>query len=37
LSDLVVVGPDFLRCTEDEIKAMEPLMTIVDGKIAYAR
>ena len=37
LADLVVIGTDFLRCTEDEIKAMEPMMTIVDGKITYAR
>jgi len=36
-ADLVVIDRDYLTCPEDEIRAIEPLMTIIDGKIAYER
>jgi predicted amidohydrolase YtcJ len=34
-ADLVVIDRDFLTCPEDQIKDIAPVMTIVDGKIAY--
>jgi len=34
-ADLVVIDRDFLTCPEDQIKDIDPVMTIVDGKIAY--
>lgn len=37
LADLVVIDRDFLTCPEDQIKSIEPVMTILDGKIAYRR
>ncbi|MBI3694862.1 MAG: amidohydrolase family protein, partial [Acidobacteria bacterium] len=37
LADLVVIDRDYLTCPEDEIKAIEPEMVIVDGKIAWQR
>jgi predicted amidohydrolase YtcJ len=33
-ADLVVIDRDFLTCPEDQIKDIDPVMTIVDGKIA---
>jgi predicted amidohydrolase YtcJ len=35
LADLIVVAKDFLECPEDEIKDIEPLLTVVDGKVVY--
>lgn len=35
LADFVVVDRDYLTCPEDDIKTMEPLMTIVGGKTSY--
>lgn len=37
LADLVVIDRDYLTCPEDEIRAIEPVLTIIDGKIAYER
>ena len=37
LADLVVVDRDYLTCPEDAIKEISPVMTIVDGRIAYSR
>jgi predicted amidohydrolase YtcJ len=37
LADMVVVSKDFLNCPEDEIKDIEALLTIVDGKPVYER
>ncbi len=37
LADAVVIDRDFLACPEDEIRNIEPLMTIVGGKIVYRR
>jgi len=35
LADMVVVSKDFLSCPEDEIKDIEALTTIVDGKVVF--
>jgi len=35
LADLVVLSHDILTCPEDQIKDIQPLMTIVGGKIVY--
>jgi predicted amidohydrolase YtcJ len=37
LADLVVIDRDFLKCAIDEIKSIQPTMTIVGGKTVYAR
>jgi predicted amidohydrolase YtcJ len=37
LADLVVIGRDYLTCPEDDIKNIEPVMTILDGKIVYRK
>ncbi len=35
LADMVVIDKDFLKCPVDEIKDIEALVTIVDGKVVY--
>lgn len=35
LADMVVISKDFLSCPVDEIKDIEALLTIVDGKIVF--
>ena len=35
LADMVVVSKDYLQCPVDEIKDIEALMTIVDGRVVY--
>jgi predicted amidohydrolase YtcJ len=35
--DLVVIDRDLLRCPEDEIKGIQPLMTVIDGRIVYEK
>lgn len=35
LADLIVVSKDFLSCPADEIKEIEPLLTLVGGKEVY--
>jgi predicted amidohydrolase YtcJ len=37
LADLVVIDRDFLTCPVDEIKDINPHMTIIEGKIIYQR
>jgi predicted amidohydrolase YtcJ len=37
LGDIVVIDRDFLTCPEDQIKDIQPLMTIVEGKIVYEK
>jgi predicted amidohydrolase YtcJ len=37
LADLVVLDRDYLACPENEIRAIKPLMTMVDGKIVYQK
>jgi predicted amidohydrolase YtcJ len=35
LADMVVIDRDFLTCPEDQIKDIQPLMTILDGKVVF--
>jgi hypothetical protein len=35
LADLVVVDRDFLSCPLDEIRKIEPVMVVLDGKVAW--
>lgn len=36
LADLVVLSKDYFNVAEEEIKGIESVMTIVDGKVVYA-
>jgi predicted amidohydrolase YtcJ len=36
LADLVEIDRDYLTCPEDQIKDIQPVMTIVNGEIAYS-
>jgi len=36
-ADLVITGRDFLSCPEDEIRNIEPLTTIIGGRVEYQR
>jgi predicted amidohydrolase YtcJ len=35
LADMVVIDRDFLACPEDQLKDIQPLMTILDGKVVF--
>jgi len=35
LADLIIISQDFLSCPVDEIKNIETLLTVVDGKVVY--
>jgi predicted amidohydrolase YtcJ len=35
LADMIVVTKDYLTCAEDDIKDIDVLMTMVDGKVVY--
>jgi predicted amidohydrolase YtcJ len=37
LADFVVISKDYLTCPEDEIRDIEALLTVVDGKVVYER
>jgi predicted amidohydrolase YtcJ len=37
LADMVVISKDFATCPEDDIKDIEPVETIVGGKVVYQR
>ena len=37
LGDLVVLDRDYLTCPEDDIRKIEPVMTIVGGRITFQR
>ncbi len=37
LGDLVVIDRDYLTCPEDQIRHIEPVMTIVGGRVSYSR
>jgi predicted amidohydrolase YtcJ len=37
LGDFVVIDRDYLTCPEDAIRSIEPVMTIVGGRIVYSR
>jgi hypothetical protein len=34
LADMVVIDRDYLRCPEDDIARIEPVMVVLDGKVA---
>jgi predicted amidohydrolase YtcJ len=36
LADLTVIDRDYLTCPEDQIRAIQPLLTIVEGKPVFA-
>jgi predicted amidohydrolase YtcJ len=36
-ADLVVIDRDILTCPEDQIRAIQPLMTIVDGRVVFEK
>jgi predicted amidohydrolase YtcJ len=35
LADLVVIDRDYLTCPEEQIRSIEPVMTVLDGRIVY--
>jgi len=35
LADMVVINKDYSACPEDEIQSIEPLQTIVGGRVVY--
>jgi predicted amidohydrolase YtcJ len=35
LADLVLLDKDYLRCSDAELRAMRPIMTVVDGKVVH--
>ena len=37
LADMVVISDDYLTCPVDRIRDIEPVMTMVDGKVVYSR
>jgi predicted amidohydrolase YtcJ len=37
LADMVVISQDYLKCSVDEIRNIEALRTVVDGKTVYER
>ena len=37
LADLVVIDRDYLTVPEDQIRDIQPVMTIVEGKVAYSK
>ena len=37
LADLVVLDRSYYDCTDEELRRMRPLLTMVDGKVAFAR
>jgi predicted amidohydrolase YtcJ len=36
-ADMVVIDRDFLGCAEDDIRRIEPLATIVNGRVVWGR
>jgi hypothetical protein len=37
LADFAVIDKDYLECPEDEIKDIDVLLTVVDGRVVYDR
>ena len=37
LADFVVIDRDFLACPEEQIRDIEPVMTVLDGKVVAER
>ncbi|MEJ7608539.1 MAG: amidohydrolase family protein [Bryobacteraceae bacterium] len=35
LADMVVITKDFFKCSVDEIRNIEAILTVVDGKVVY--
>ena len=35
LADLVVIDRDFLTCPEDQMKDIQPVMTVLDGRVIF--
>jgi predicted amidohydrolase YtcJ len=35
LADLVVIDRDYLTCPEEQIKDIQPVMTILNGRVVY--
>jgi predicted amidohydrolase YtcJ len=36
-ADFVVIDRDYMTCPEDEIRAIEPVMTVIGGKVRYRK
>ncbi len=37
LADVVVIDRDLLTCPEDQMREIEPVMTVLDGKVVYEK
>jgi hypothetical protein len=37
LADFVVLDADIMTCPPDRVRAIEPEMTVIDGRVAYDR
>jgi predicted amidohydrolase YtcJ len=37
LADMVVIDRDYLTCPEAEIREIQPIITVIDGRVAYRR
>jgi predicted amidohydrolase YtcJ len=37
LADLVVIDRDYLTCPESAIREIQPVMTVIDGRVVYRR
>jgi predicted amidohydrolase YtcJ len=35
LADLVVIDRDYLKCSDDEIAKIQPMITVLDGSIVF--
>jgi predicted amidohydrolase YtcJ len=36
-ADLVVIDRDYLTCAEDDIRRIEPVATVINGKVVWGR
>ena len=37
LADMVIIDRDYLTCPENEIREISPVMTIIEGRVAYSQ
>lgn len=37
LGDFVVIDRDYLTCAEDDIRSIEPVLTVIAGRVVYSR
>jgi predicted amidohydrolase YtcJ len=37
LADLIVITKDYMTCPADEIRDIEVLLTVVDGKVVHSK